>query len=121
MQHDAAWARRAQRELRDLLNEWDPIGVLGPGRGGPVDEYDCIRDPLISHLLRGDTEHEVAEFLRAELTDHFGLDQSLVTQGVVDRIFRWWEGVVSTSRRAGSDPTRPGDPRSARRCRPDPR
>ena len=45
-----------------LLNEWDPIGILGPGEGtddaGPVDEYDCLRDPLISRLLRGDGREE---------------------------------------------------------------
>jgi hypothetical protein len=97
VQHDAAWARRAQRELRDLLNEWDPIGVFDPDDeddgSGPVDEYDCIRDPLISHLLRGDTRYEIAGFLRDELTDHFGLEPWLVTTNVIDRIFDWWESV----------------------------
>ncbi len=97
MQHDADWARRAQRELRNLLNEWDPIGVFDPvdddHDSGPVDEYDCIRDPLISHLLRGDSRYEVAEFLRDELTGHFGLEPWLVTTNVVDRIFEWWESV----------------------------
>jgi hypothetical protein len=37
---------------------------------GPVDEYDCIRDPLISHLLRGATRYQIAEFLRDELSGH---------------------------------------------------
>ena len=97
MQHDAAWARRAQQELRVLLNEWDPIGVFDPDDedhgSGPIDEYDCIRDPLISHLLRGDTRYEVAQFLRDELTGHFGLEPWLVTTNVIDRIFDWWESV----------------------------
>lgn len=98
MQHDADWARRAQRELRVLLNEWDPIGVFDPedendNSSGPVDEYDCIRDPLISHLLRGDSRYEVAKFLRDELTGHFGLEPWLVTTNVIDRIFDWWESV----------------------------
>lgn len=76
---------------------------MGPdrrvGAGGedddawPVDEYDCIRDPLISRLLRGDARHEIAEFLRNELTDQFGLEQSLVTTNAVDRIFEWWDSV----------------------------
>ena len=98
MQHDANWARRAQLELRFLLNDWDPIGVFDPDDeddgAGPMDEYDCIRDPLISHLLRGDSRSEIAEFLRDELTGHFGLDPWLVTTGVVDRIFNWWESVT---------------------------
>ncbi|MCC3281093.1 MULTISPECIES: hypothetical protein [Arthrobacter] len=97
MQHDAVWARRTQRELRDLLNQWDPIGVFDPDDeddgSGPVDEYDCIRDPLISHLLRGDTRYEIAGFLRDELTDHLGLEPWLVTTNVIDRIFDWWESV----------------------------
>lgn len=97
MQHDADWARRAQGELRGLLNEWDPIGVFDPDDeddgSGPVDEYDCIRDPLLSHLLRGDSRHEVAGFLRDELTGHFGLEPWLVTTNVIDRIFDWWESV----------------------------
>lgn len=60
---------------------------------GPVDEYDCIRDPLISHLLRGDSRYEVAAFLRKELTGHFGLEPWLVTTHIIDRIFDWWESV----------------------------
>lgn len=95
MQHDADWARRAQRELRSLLNEWDPIGVSDPADGndglGPIDEYDCIRDPLFSRLLRGDNRHEVAKFLRGELADHFGLEPALVATNISDRIFEWWE------------------------------
>jgi hypothetical protein len=79
------------------LNEWDPIGVFEPGDeddgSGPVDEYDCIRDRLLSHLLRGDSRYEVAEFLRDELTGHFGLEPWLVTTDVIDRIFDWWESV----------------------------
>lgn len=97
-QTDAARARRAQRELRVLLNDWDPIGVFDPddadGESGPVDEYDCIRDPLISLLLREDDPTEVAAFLRRELADHFGLDPGLVTTDVLDRIFTWWRSVA---------------------------
>jgi hypothetical protein len=95
--HDADWARRAQRELRGLLNEWDPIGVFDPDYeddgSGPVDEYDCIRDPRISHLLRGDSRSDIAEFLRDELTGHFGLEPWLVTTNVIDRICDWWASV----------------------------
>lgn len=98
MEHDAAWARRAQQELRVLLNSWDPIGVFDPddmsGEAGPADEYDCIRDPLISHLLKGDDRAEVAALLRRELTDHFGLEPWLVTTNVIDRIFTWWESIA---------------------------
>jgi hypothetical protein len=97
VEHDAAWAKRAQANLRALLNEWDPIGVFDPGddpdESGPVDEYDCIRDPLLSHLLRGDSRYEIAGFLRDELTEHFGLEPWLVTTDLIDRIFDWWDSV----------------------------
>jgi hypothetical protein len=79
------------------LNDWDPIGVFDPNveneSSAPVDEYDCVRDPLISRLLRGDSRHEVAEFLHEELTDHFGLEPWLVTPEVIDRVFKWWDSV----------------------------
>lgn len=80
-----------------LLNEWDPIGILGPGEGtddaGPVHEYDCLRDPLISRLLRGDGREEVARFLQDELSEHFGFGPVPAPTDVTDRIFEWWESI----------------------------
>jgi hypothetical protein len=97
VEHDAEWARRAQRELRALLNDWDPIGILGPDwradEAGPVDEYDCLRDPLISRLLHDEGREEVAGFLQDELADHFGFGPGPVPNDVTDRIFEWWETV----------------------------
>lgn len=92
--HDAAWARKAQRELRDLLNQWDPIGVAGDADGGSIaNEYDCLRDSLISRLLSGADRGTIVEFLREELTDHFGMAPSLVTDELVDRVMAWWESI----------------------------
>ena len=96
MKHDRDWARSAQRELRAILNDWDPLGVSDPAEPGgeqwlPDDEYDCIRDPLLSHLLRGHDRAEIAAFLRSELEDHFGLPPWLVTTALIDRLFMWWE------------------------------
>lgn len=52
------------------------MGVFDPAdeddEVGPVDEYNCLRDPLISHFLRGDSGAELAEFHRDEPRDHFG-------------------------------------------------
>ena len=94
MKHDEEWARRAQTDLRVLFNNWDPIGVVDPegtsGEAGPTDEYDCIRDPLVSHLLRGDNRAQVTAFLEQELAHHFGLEPRLVTTAIIDRIFAWW-------------------------------
>lgn len=95
VKHDVAWARRAQRELGALLNEWDPIGVFDAEDEvrdpGAAAEYDCICDALISHLLQGEGRHEIASLLGDELTDHFGLGAWTETSDVVDRIFEWWE------------------------------
>ena len=33
-----------------------------------------------------------------ELTGHFGLESSLVTTNVIDRIFDWWESDPGTER-----------------------
>ncbi|MFF8985896.1 hypothetical protein ACF08E_21240 [Streptomyces globisporus] len=54
-----------EKNLRQLLNEWDPIGV--------ADEYDCMLAPLLGRLRRGADQAEIAAFLRTELVEHFGL------------------------------------------------
>jgi ACT domain-containing protein len=59
----------AEPRLRDLLNDWDPIGV-----GGEVhDEYDCLIPKLLTRLDDGADTKAIGAFLRAELVDHFGL------------------------------------------------
>jgi hypothetical protein len=65
-------ARQLILGLRELLNTWDPIGI-GPD-GGPPDEYDCLIGPMLGRWERGADACELAEFLRRELDDHFGLD-----------------------------------------------
>jgi hypothetical protein len=61
------------RGLQRLLNEWDPIGV-SPDLGGPDDEYSCLYGPLMTSLQREASAPEIAGFLRAELSDHFGIN-----------------------------------------------
>jgi hypothetical protein len=72
------------------LNAWDPIGVFDPDdeddHSGPEDEYACIREPLMSHLLRGDSRDEIAEFLSDELSEHFGYEPWLVTTKILDQV-----------------------------------
>jgi hypothetical protein len=46
--------------LRDLLNEWGPIG----GGHVPPDEYDCLIGPLLSKLSAGAGRPQMGEFLR---------------------------------------------------------
>jgi hypothetical protein len=62
--------RQRGRELRGLLNEWDPIGV---GGDGPKDEYDCLLWPVMRQLEADAPPEELTAFLAAELEEHFGL------------------------------------------------
>ncbi|WP_300681100.1 hypothetical protein [Nocardioides sp.] len=98
MRHAAAWARQAQAELGVLLNDWDPLDVLSPrdvdDLPGLVDEYDGLRDRLLSRLLRGAKQQDIAAFLTADLAAHFGIAHPHVPPSVVARLFEWWESVT---------------------------
>jgi hypothetical protein len=79
-----------QLSLRNVLNEWDPIGVaeIAP------DEYDCMHGPLFDRLRAGAGQTEIREFLRHELGDHFGLDPARYDlDSVANRIVGWWNTV----------------------------
>lgn len=78
-QHE--WARKAQAELRGLLNAWDPYGLVE----GPDDEYDSVRDKLLSRLLRGDDD--IAGFLRAHAA-HQKSDNDV--DAFAGRVMDWW-------------------------------
>jgi hypothetical protein len=95
MTEQAHWLKSARAGLREVLNEWDPIGIYGIEDPAPhMDEYDGIRDSLISRLVSGTTPAEITAFLREELRDHFGLSEALVTPDVVDRVFERWQPVA---------------------------
>ena len=66
--------------LRELLNTWDPIGVVGGG--GPQDEYDCLIAPMLDQMKGGTEPAELAAFLRSELEDHFGMDPEHHAAGI---------------------------------------
>lgn len=66
--------------LRELLNAWDPIGVIE--HGAPYDEYDCLIAPILDQLERSAEPPELAAFLRIELEDHFGLDPEHHAAGI---------------------------------------
>ncbi len=66
---DKAQLRQRGRELRALLQEWDPIGV---GPDGPRDEYDCLLWPVMRRLEGQLEVGELAAFLDTELREHFG-------------------------------------------------
>jgi hypothetical protein len=81
--------RESQRQLRQLLMAWDPIGVAGIP--GAEDEYDCMISPLMHQLYAGADESSVAQWLVAELNDYFGLTASPDRERqMAARITRWW-------------------------------
>jgi hypothetical protein len=64
--------------VRDLLNTWDPIGVIDLVQ----DEYDCLIAPILDQLDDGADGPQIAVFLRDELEHHFGLDSQHHTAGI---------------------------------------
>lgn len=58
-------------DLRDLLNDWDPIGVMS--LGAPADEYDCMIPHLLVLIERRADADQFAAYLTREMTEHFGL------------------------------------------------
>ncbi len=81
--------RKKQRELRDLLCEWDPIGVV-TDFGDLRDEYDCLLG-IVGDLRQGMTEDELAAYLEEQLREHFGLDPAPHRPLVfAHRVFTWY-------------------------------
>jgi hypothetical protein len=79
-------------ELRDLLCQWDPIGVMRDF-DGPCDEYDCLIGPLLSMLDRNVTLEQVDDFLKHELDVHFGLGspQKPGLEDISAKICEWYK------------------------------
>ena len=63
--------RQLNRGLQDLIDQWDPVGLLK--LGAPTDEYDCLVGPILSHLKRGESSDQLAAWLGPYIADHFGV------------------------------------------------
>lgn len=57
----------------DLLREWDPIGVYGPGSNAPDDEYDGYADLVMSFLDNDLTPAGISDFLDTLARTSMGL------------------------------------------------
>jgi hypothetical protein len=91
------WYKARQRELREIMWEWDPLGIMGVAD----DEYDCLIDPVLSALSRGiDAPADLKAVLGQELL-HMGdlgysgslaerESQSAALEPIVQRIAAWW-------------------------------
>jgi hypothetical protein len=77
-------------ELRQLLNEWDFIGVFDPEIN--TDEYDCMIRPLMTRLAAEADTNDIRRFLDDEVTGHFGLSPGMVdTAPMAERLTTWWQ------------------------------
>jgi hypothetical protein len=84
--------KAAHAGLRELLWDWDPLGVADLA---PDDEYDCIIEPLLGRLNAGADQSAIGQFLRHELESHFGMDPAEdEIDSVVDRLVTWWAGAA---------------------------
>lgn len=64
-------SRARWRELRDLINAWDPIGLIEVGC--PPDEYECVVGPIMRILEQGAPTVHITEYVLKEFPDHFGV------------------------------------------------
>lgn len=80
-----------EKELNQLLNEWDPIGIL-PFEGWPDDEYDCFIFPILSILHKDEGREKLIYFLNEHLTEHIGLSlNKKYVDEFADRVIFWWK------------------------------
>ena len=87
---DAWWAERGSEELRALLNEWDPIGVMAEP-DWPPNEYDELIAPLRERLDAGATAGELEVFLEAHVRDHIGLEPDVDRESrLATRLVEWY-------------------------------
>ncbi|WP_211588986.1 hypothetical protein [Allorhizocola rhizosphaerae] len=76
-------------DLRQMLNEWDFIGVRE--FSAHDDEYDCLLGPLLTSLASGADVKQVVSLLRDDIEGHFGLDStSIDIAGFAAKVVVWW-------------------------------
>ena len=91
---DKAQSRQRVAEVRQLWNEWDPIGVVGGN--GLDDEYDAYLAPTLRLLERDAPVDEVVAYLKWVTLEHMGLSQISAPETFAERLRQWfkskWEG-----------------------------
>jgi hypothetical protein len=85
------WRCSGEGELRELLNEWDPIGVFDMDLDRPPDdEYDPYLSPVFTALREGGAVAEVRRALESAL-GRMGLGPAGEREDLfAERIARWW-------------------------------
>ena len=80
-----------QKELREILNQWDVLGVADAVN----DEYDDIRDTLLSKLNNRSSSSDIKEIIEKELHGPYGLEPNPIQNDNIDKysniIFEWYK------------------------------
>jgi hypothetical protein len=86
--------RVLQRELRERLLRWDPIGVSDAPEA--QDEYDCLLSPLMHKLHDRQSAEAIEHWLGSELQDHFGLPTSPPREkALASELILWWSAATT--------------------------
>lgn len=89
-------SRKRWRELRDAVNDWDPVGLIEIG--APEDEYECLVGPLMRMLEAGCSREEIADYLNQHVPDHFGASKiegaERFAEGKVSWFSESWQGTT---------------------------
>jgi len=85
-----------QRELRQRVLAWDPIGVADAPEA--QDEYDCLISPLLHRLHERASARDLGDWLISEMKEHFGMTADDERERrLASDLVAWW--VAATARR----------------------
>jgi hypothetical protein len=91
--------RQRGRELRALLNEWDPIGVMGDEAPPGDTEYDDLLWPLMRLLESAASESDIGIWLARKLEADYGFTPEPGKLSVfASRVKGWYEQSWAGSR-----------------------
>ncbi|MDM7856430.1 hypothetical protein [Cellulomonas alba] len=87
--------KHAAAQIRDLLMEWDAIGVSDEPNA--ADEYDCMIGPLTAHLRAGADSAFLRDWIARERGDHFGLPADLGADSALAEALVAWRARTERS------------------------
>ena len=92
-----AESRKRWNELRAMVIEWDPLGLIA--MHAPQDEYDCVLPEILHRLQDGIPATQMSKQLFRHRSDHFGASpEALATLKFCRRAVHWykkhWDGSI---------------------------
>ena len=62
-------------EPTEIINEWDPIGLISCG--APKNEYSCVTEKILSILYKGGEIKDIKNYILNDMREHFGLRKEI--------------------------------------------